>query len=194
MSFMRGDLLAKTRKLVKGLAKAKPLWLKAMEEAPPVTFPRTDGKFEAITLPEDIYIKKFFKKYPESKYQDAIRFSGYDPPPARVFGWRVLELKEQGVSEEEAIAVADMEYRAEKKVKKNAFVRLKQIARLQGKKPPPNPYPSPIKEIQAEERKYVHERFTNPKILEIVKKMKEEKAVEMQERWGGGGGRGGGGW
>lgn len=32
MSFMRGDLLTKTRKLVKGLAKAKPLWLKAMEE------------------------------------------------------------------------------------------------------------------------------------------------------------------
>ncbi|RWR92408.1 hypothetical protein CKAN_02161800 [Cinnamomum micranthum f. kanehirae] len=108
MSFMRGDLLTKTRKLVKGLAKAKPLWLKAMEEAPPVTFPRTDGKFEAITLPEDFYIKKFFKKYPDSKYQDAIRFSGFDPPPARVFGWRVLELKEQGASEEEAIAVADL--------------------------------------------------------------------------------------
>lgn len=36
------------------------------------------------------------------------RFSGFDPPPARVFGWRVLELKEQGVSEEEAMAVADV--------------------------------------------------------------------------------------
>nr|DAD31315.1 TPA_asm: hypothetical protein HUJ06_010166 [Nelumbo nucifera] len=32
MSFMRGDLLTRTRKLVKGLAKAKPIWLKAMEE------------------------------------------------------------------------------------------------------------------------------------------------------------------
>ncbi|XP_058080820.1 uncharacterized protein LOC131228987 [Magnolia sinica] len=186
MSFMRGDLLTKTRKLVNGLAKAKPLWLKAMEEAPPVTFPRTDGKFEPITLPEDIYVKKFFQKHPESKYEDAIRFSGFDPPPARVFGWRVLELKEQGVSEEEAMAVADMEYRAEKKAKKKAYIRLKQIARLQGKRPPPNPYPSAIKEIQAEERKYVRDRFTNPKILEIVKKMKEDKAAEMQERWGGG--------
>lgn len=81
-----------------------------------------------------------------------------------------------------------MEYRAEKMAKKKAYGRLKQIAKLQGKKPPPNPYPSAIKEIQAEERKYVKERFTNPKILEIVKKMKEEKAAEMQERWGGGGG------
>lgn len=32
MSLARGDLLTKTRKLVKGLAKAKPVWLKAMEE------------------------------------------------------------------------------------------------------------------------------------------------------------------
>ncbi|KAJ4951171.1 hypothetical protein NE237_028003 [Protea cynaroides] len=187
MSFMKGDLLTRTRKLVKGLAKAKPIWLKAMEEAPPVTFPSTNGKVEKISLPEDTYIKKFFQKHPDSKYEDAIRFGGFDPPPARVFGWRVLELKEQGVSEEEAMAVADMEYRAEKKAKKQAFKRLKQIARLQGKKPPPNPYPSAIKEIQAEERKYVRDRFFNPKIREIVQKLKEERELEMQDRMRGGG-------
>jgi len=33
MSYMRGDLLTKTRKLVKGLAKPAPTWLKAMEES-----------------------------------------------------------------------------------------------------------------------------------------------------------------
>lgn len=32
-SYMRGDLLTKTRKLVKGLAKPAPKWLKAMEES-----------------------------------------------------------------------------------------------------------------------------------------------------------------
>lgn len=32
MSYMKGDLLTKTRKLVKGLAKAEPRWLKAMEQ------------------------------------------------------------------------------------------------------------------------------------------------------------------
>lgn len=36
------------------------------------------------------------------------RISSFDPPPARIFGWRVLELKEQGVGEEEAMAVADV--------------------------------------------------------------------------------------
>ena len=38
----------------------------------------------------------------------ACRISGFDPPPARLFGLRVLDLKEQGVSEEEAMAVADV--------------------------------------------------------------------------------------
>ncbi|XAR65219.1 hypothetical protein NMG60_11009262 [Bertholletia excelsa] len=182
MLYMRGDLLTKTRKLVKGLAIVEPIWLKAMEQAPPVTFPRAESKIKQISLPEDVYIKKFFKKHPDAKHEDAIRIRGFDPPPARVFGQRVLELKEQGVGEEEAMAVADMEYRAEKKAKKNAYSRLKQIARLQGKKPPANPYPSAIKEIQAEERKYVRARFFDPKIRKILEKMQEEKAAEMQDR------------
>ncbi|RLN30830.1 hypothetical protein C2845_PM05G06560 [Panicum miliaceum] len=129
MSYMRGDLLTKTRKLVKGLAKPAPTWLKAMEEAPPVTFPRVDGKIKKIEMPEDVYIKKFFKKHPDSLYRDAIKISGFDLPPARVFAWRVLELKEQGVSEDYAMAVADFEYRKEKKAKKKAYKELKEIAR-----------------------------------------------------------------
>ncbi|KAB2061011.1 hypothetical protein ES319_A10G058300v1 [Gossypium barbadense] len=178
MSFMKGDLLTKTRKLVNGLAKPLPVWLKAMEQAPTATFPRPDGKLKAISLPEDVYIKKFFQKYPVAKGHDAIKISAYDPPPARLFGLRVLELKEQGVTEEEAMAVADMEYRKEKKEKKKAYARLKQIARLQGKKPPPNPYPSAIKERQALERKFVRERFSSPEIWKIVEKIKEERRAE----------------
>ncbi|KAG9140144.1 hypothetical protein Leryth_015769 [Lithospermum erythrorhizon] len=205
MSFMKGDLLSKTRKLVKGLAKPEPLWLKAMEQNPPATFPRAEGKLKPISLPEDVYITKFFAKHPDSKHEDAIKICDFAPPPARVFGWRVLELKERGVSEEQAMAVADMEYRAERKAKKKAYSRLKQIARLQGKRPPPNPYPSAIKEIQAEERKYVRDRFHNPEIRKIVDRMKVEKAALQPERLdaggfgggnrgsGGGFGRGGGG-
>ncbi|TVU50702.1 hypothetical protein EJB05_02089, partial [Eragrostis curvula] len=200
MSYMRGDLLTRTRKLVKGLAKPAPRWLKAMEEsvrypffiklslldcstrAPPVTFPRTDGKIKKIEMPEDVYVKRFFKKHPDSLYHDAIKISGFDPPPARVFAWRVLELKEEGVSEDDAMAVADMEYRTEKKAKKKAYKELKEIARSEGKRPPPNPYPSAIKEIQAEEKKYVMDRFYNPKIIEIANKMKEERDQLLQDR------------
>lgn len=184
---MRGDLLRRTRKVVKGLAKAEPVWLKAMEQAPPATFPAVAEKIPTITLPEDVYVKKFYKKYPESKSDDAIKFNAIDPPPSRIFGLRVLELKEHGVSEERAMAIADMEYLSEKKAKKKAYIRLKEIARLQGKRLPPNPYPCVIKEIQAEERKYVRDRFFNPKILEIVKQQK----AEAMERFSG---RGGGDW
>ncbi|CAK9158188.1 unnamed protein product [Ilex paraguariensis] len=85
------------------------------------------------------------------------------------------------------MSVADMEYWAEKKAKKKAYVWfLKQSARLEGKKLPPNPYPSAIKEIQAKERNFVRDRFHYPKILKIGQKMKEEKATEMQDRMKGG--------
>lgn len=85
-----------------------------------------------------------------------------------------------------------MEYRTERKARKKAYTRLKQIARMQGKKPPPNPYPCPIKEIQAEEKKYINERFYDPEVRKILEKIKAEKNAEMQERRGGGGGGGGG--
>lgn len=75
-----------------------------------------------------------------------------------------------------------MEYRQDKKAKKKAYTRLKQIAQLKGKKPPPNPYPSAIKEIQAEERKYVAARFFDPKIRESVRRMMEEKVVESRDK------------
>lgn len=39
MSYMKGDLLTRTRKLVKGLAKAEPAWLKAMERFVSVLLP-----------------------------------------------------------------------------------------------------------------------------------------------------------
>ncbi|KAL2903997.1 Fructose-1 6-bisphosphatase class 3 [Bienertia sinuspersici] len=185
MSYMKGDLLTKTRKLVKGLAKTEPRWLKPMEKAPPVVFPRSDGKVKPISLPEDVYVNKFYQKHPESKYEDPIKLTSFSPVPARIFAGRMLELKEQGVREEEAMAIADMEYRGEKKAKKQAYKRLKEIARIQGKRLPPNPYPSAIKEIQAEERPYVRDRFFNPHILDIVKKLKEERAADMRERFGG---------
>jgi small subunit ribosomal protein S23 len=47
-----------------------------LTRAPPATFPQPQGKIQTITLPEDVYVKRFYKKYPESKYHDPIK---YDP-------------------------------------------------------------------------------------------------------------------
>ncbi|KAL3721493.1 hypothetical protein ACJRO7_033917 [Eucalyptus globulus] len=86
----------------------------------------------------------------EPVWLKTMQICGFDPPSACVFGQGVLELKESGVSVEEAMAVAD------------------QVAKFQGRRPPPNPYPSAIKEIQAGERKYVWDCCHNPEILKII--------------------------
>lgn len=75
-----------------------------------------------------------------------------------------------------------MEYRTERKARKKAYTRLKQIARLQGKNPPENPYPCPIKEIQAEEKKYIDERFYDPEVRKILEKIKAEKMLRCRKR------------
>ncbi|CAN0864854.1 hypothetical protein LINGRAHAP2_LOCUS9057 [Linum grandiflorum] len=182
MSFMKGDLLSRTRRLVKGMAKAEPVWLKAMEKAPPATFPLSNGKTQKITLPEDPYIKKFFQKHPVLQPEDPIRMSTTNPPPARVFASRVLELKEHGVREEEAINVADREYRTERKARKEAYTRLKDIAKVLGKNPPPRPYPkNNKKETEAEERWQARK----PRIFEIVRRLKDEMTADnTRERSG----------
>ncbi|KAG6402169.1 hypothetical protein SASPL_139044 [Salvia splendens] len=195
MSFMKGDLLSKTRKLVKGFAKTEPVWLRSMEKAPPATFPHAQNKLRQITLPEDTYVNKFYQKHPDSKFEDPIKcrfvyrlvnelakVSSFDPPAAREFAWRVLELKEQGVDEIDAMAVADTEYRAERKARKQAYARLKQISKLQGKRLPPNPCPSAVKEIQAEERKLIKDRFFNPQSRKIVERLKEERDAMLMDR------------
>lgn len=50
MSFMKGDLLSRTRKLVKGLAKAEPVWLKAMEQLVSYSF------YFALTFSELVFL------------------------------------------------------------------------------------------------------------------------------------------
>lgn len=76
-----------------------------------------------------------------------------------------------------------MEYQAERKAKKAAYSRLVKIARLQGKRPPlPNPYPSAVKEIQAEEKKFVHDRFYDPNTRRLLQMLAEDKAAQDRVR------------
>ncbi|KAL5675423.1 hypothetical protein ACJX0J_011554, partial [Zea mays] len=51
------------RKLVKGLARPEPRWLRAMEEAAPVTFPRMMGRLRGEAKQ---------KEHPDSLCHDAI--------------------------------------------------------------------------------------------------------------------------
>ncbi|GJN28404.1 hypothetical protein PR202_gb16523 [Eleusine coracana subsp. coracana] len=174
MSYMRGDLLTKTRKLVKGLAGTH--------------MAQGHGRVSALLshlrslrclyifvvrllfllVPRKLNVYGFIA--PGKPYVDAvylIQTSTLDFPT------NAFQLQEH---------IDKMEYRTEKKGKKKAYKELKEIARSEGKEPPPNPYPSAIKEIQAEEKHYVHERKYNPKIIELAEKMKKERDLMLEDR------------
>ncbi|CAJ1932012.1 unnamed protein product [Sphenostylis stenocarpa] len=115
-------------------------------------------------------------------------FHAFDLPPPRVSALRVLELKERGVNEERAMAIADVcnltWFLNKEEGKEESIYPFEANCTPSRKETSSNPYPSAIKEIQTEERKYVRERFFNPKILEIVKQQK----AETMERFSGHGG------
>ncbi|KAL0695364.1 hypothetical protein Bca4012_062544 [Brassica carinata] len=190
MSWMKGDLLSKSRRLVGGLAMREPVWLKAMEASPPPVFPRSNGNLKKIVLPEDSYVRRFARKHPEAKLiepnntvhvnlQSPYRVSAFIPDPARVYGCRVLELTKNGISEDDAMS---MEYLAERKEKKKAYKRLKELAVLQDKVPPPKPYLSTKKEMQIQEKKAPTDP---PSVRRLVNQLKQQKEVLLQDKPGG---------
>ncbi|CAH8328929.1 unnamed protein product [Eruca vesicaria subsp. sativa] len=83
------------------------------------------------------------------------KVSAFIPDPARVYGCRVLELTKNGISEDDAMSVANMEYLAERKEKKKAYIRLKELAVLQDKAPPPKPYLSPKRRCKLKRRNHL---------------------------------------
>ncbi|KAH0878488.1 hypothetical protein HID58_065882 [Brassica napus] len=182
MSWMKGDLLSKSRRLVGGLAMREPVWLKAMEASPPPVFPRSNGNLKKIVLPEDSYVRRFARKHPEAKLVDPIKASAFIPDPARVYGCRVLELTKNGISEDDAMSVANMEYLAERKEMKKAYKRLKELAVLQDKTPPPKPYLSSKTEMQIQEKKPPTDP---PSVRRLVNQLKQQKEVLLQDKPGG---------
>ncbi|KAL0705181.1 hypothetical protein Bca4012_071606 [Brassica carinata] len=156
MSWMKGDLLSKSRRLVGGLAMREPVWLKAMEASPPPVFPRSNGNLDLLSMA-----------------------SAFIPDPARVYGCRVLELTKNGISEDDAIS---MEYLAERKEMKKAYKRLKELAVLQDKTPPPKPYLSSKTEMQIQEKKPPTDP---PSVRRLVNQLKQQKEVLLQAKPGG---------
>ena len=70
-----------------------------------------------------------------------------------------------------------MEYRAERKAKKKAYSQLKKINRLQGKNPPPDPYPKAAGRIIAEEQKYIRDKYANPRIRDILRELTKQNST-----------------
>ncbi|CAI7798683.1 unnamed protein product [Closterium sp. NIES-53] len=101
MSFMRGDLLQKARLLMRGGVVDPPKWLDALSKVPPQPKARRCPKARRIEFPEDPLVESYYARHPEAKLQ-AYRLQGFDPPVARRFAWRQLELMQQGLSKRHA--------------------------------------------------------------------------------------------
>ncbi|KAG6542205.1 hypothetical protein Mapa_016438 [Marchantia paleacea] len=117
MSFMKGDLLLRTRRLIKGRVIKKPLWFDAVANSPPQSIRVRDGKAPKIELPEDRLIKSYLARHPEAICK-AFDLKSFEAPIARQFAWRVLELLDRGFSEAWARDVVEADLVAEEKAKR----------------------------------------------------------------------------
>ncbi|KAJ7541733.1 hypothetical protein O6H91_10G073800 [Diphasiastrum complanatum] len=91
MSLMRGDLMTKTMKAVKSKIIDKPAWFDAVLSVPPQMVRPRGIRAKKIKLPEDPYVESYYARHPDA---DCIPFelNSFDPPPARKFAWRQMEI------------------------------------------------------------------------------------------------------
>lgn len=103
-------LVQTVRQLVRAGVRSEPKWLQALEKCPP--FPLEKGKKpKPIVYPEDRYIQSFYDRYPQAR-QEPLDLQGPEPPLARRFALRQLELVEGGTSPREARQIVDDELQA----------------------------------------------------------------------------------
>lgn len=143
MSFSRGDLLTKTRRLIKGNIIKKPLWFDAVSKIPPQSIRVRDGKAPKIELPEDRLVRSYLARHPEAQCT-AFALNSFEAPVARRFAAQVLELLELGYSEAWARDAAEANLAAEEKAARRRNV--------QEGRPLPK---SVIEEVQEDEWSYM---------------------------------------
>ncbi|CAI5929244.1 unnamed protein product [Closterium sp. NIES-64] len=154
MSFMRGDLLQKARLLMRGGVVDPPKWLDALSKVPPQPKARRCPKARRIEFPEDPLVESYYARHPEAKLQ-AYRLQGFDPPVARRFAWRQLELmQQQGLTKRQARDAVEAEFtRAEQEEEERAVQEWRRAIR-EGRQPAAVRC-SAVEEVQQEERAHM---------------------------------------
>ncbi|CAI5476266.1 unnamed protein product [Closterium sp. Yama58-4] len=153
MSFMRGDLLQKARLLMRGGVVDPPKWLDALSKVPPQPKARRCPKARRIEFPEDPLVESYYARHPEAKLQ-AYRLQGFDPPVARRFAWRQLELMQHGLTKRQARDAVEAEFaRAEQEEEERAVQEWRRAIR-EGRQPAAVRC-SAVEEVQQEERAHM---------------------------------------
>eukprot|EP00246_Nothoceros_aenigmaticus_P008108 TRINITY_DN22600_c0_g1_i1.p1 TRINITY_DN22600_c0_g1~~TRINITY_DN22600_c0_g1_i1.p1 ORF type:complete len:164 (+),score=20.51 TRINITY_DN22600_c0_g1_i1:53-544(+) len=135
MSFMKGDLRTKARLLVKGNIMSKPRWLDAVERIPPVTKLTKAKRPPKIRYPEDRLVESYIARHPESTCTP-FDLKSFDPPPARKFALRQLEIMQQGKIRDAARDAVELEVSEARRMEEEALRSARRKAIREGRLPP----------------------------------------------------------
>ncbi|PRW34062.1 hypothetical protein C2E21_7201 [Chlorella sorokiniana] len=109
------DILAYTKSLVRAGVMERPRWMAAVERTPPLPTGKPGKRPPSITFPEDELIEAYYRKHPEARLEP-IDLASFEPPAARRFALRQLELIEkEGMSKRAAAAVVEGEFAAQQR-------------------------------------------------------------------------------
>eukprot|EP00898_Chlorokybus_atmophyticus_P000265 jgi/Chlat1/1239/Chrsp115S00753 len=103
------NLLVRMRHLLKSNAFVKPPWFDAVERVPPAPRPLWCPRPVNIVYPEDRFIRRFVAMHPYVTFQMPIDLKSETPHFLRYFGWRCLELMDDGHTPQKAYRIAEAE-------------------------------------------------------------------------------------
>jgi len=94
-------------------------------------------------------VESYYARHPEAKFIP-FEINSFDPPPARKFAWRQLELMEQGYFRDQACDIVEAEFEAAEKAELEALKAERRRAIWEGREPPPLKL-TKTEEVQQEE-------------------------------------------
>ncbi|GBG79904.1 hypothetical protein CBR_g30169 [Chara braunii] len=157
MSSYKRDLISQVRQLIKGGIIRKPKWFEAACRVPPAGTPRRVKKVEKIRLPEDPLVTSFYARHPEARFTP-YKLNSFEPPIARRFAWRQMELMREGYSQREARDQVELEFEEQKRREQKEYEAKRLRAIRMGLEVPPRKK-TILEEVQEEERRAIIEGF-----------------------------------
>eukprot|EP00244_Chara_vulgaris_P000653 TRINITY_DN1106_c0_g1_i1.p1 TRINITY_DN1106_c0_g1~~TRINITY_DN1106_c0_g1_i1.p1 ORF type:complete len:177 (+),score=30.60 TRINITY_DN1106_c0_g1_i1:559-1089(+) len=157
MSKYKRDLISQVRQLIKGGIIRKPKWFEAACRVPPASTPPRVKKVEKIRLPEDPLVTSFYARHPEARFVP-YKLNSFEPPIARRFAWRQIELMREGYSQREARDQVELEFEDQKRREQKEYEAKRLRAIRMGLEPSPRKKMM-LEEVQEEERRSIIEGF-----------------------------------
>lgn len=110
----RRSLVEYTKALIRAGVMERPAWMTALERTPPLPVGKPGKRPPRIVYPEDELVDTYYRKHPEARLE-AIDLASFEPPTARRFALRQLELMNtKKWTQRRAYAAAEVEFAAQR--------------------------------------------------------------------------------